>query len=198
MPRCDSTCFSSSSRRRSASWRWRHTSSPSTASCWWLLPGKPAPSCFYALLLADLWAANLTSDLSACGHSTLPSLAACRCRAWEQHSPLAPLFRRYEEELQRAEADRQRLQAESAQLAGLLAAADIERLSGGLPALRSFQRAMHSWLAVAQAFSSATSGKDRGINHSLMPLQGRRCSCQRRRRPSAASTSGSCSRRRRR
>jgi hypothetical protein len=114
--------------------------------------------------LADLWAANLTSDLSACGHSTLPSLAACRCRAWEQQSPLAPLFRRYEEELQRAEADRQRLQAESAQLAGLLAAADVARLSGGLPALRSFQHAMHSWLAVAQAFSSATSGKDRGIN----------------------------------
>jgi hypothetical protein len=45
--------------------------------------------------------------------------------------------------LQRAEADRQRLQTENAQLAGLLAAADVARLSGELPALWFSQRVMH-------------------------------------------------------
>lgn len=53
-----------------------------------------------------------------------------RCRAWEEQSPLPTLFRRYEEEVQRLQAQCQRLEEESEQLARLLAEADLERLSG--------------------------------------------------------------------
>lgn len=54
-----------------------------------------------------------------------------RCRAWEQQTPLAPLFRRQEEELARAHAQADRLVQENAQLAALLADADLARLAGG-------------------------------------------------------------------
>lgn len=60
-----------------------------------------------------------------------PPLLCCRCRAWEQGTPLASLFRRYEADLQRLAAERGQLEEESCQLARLLAAADLERLAGG-------------------------------------------------------------------
>lgn len=64
-----------------------------------------------------------------------------RCRAWEQQSPLAALFRRCDEDLQRAEAEGASLAEENRQLAALLAEADLERLQGehAFVAFRAFE-----------------------------------------------------------
>ena len=59
----------------------------------------------------------------------------CRCRAWEQQSPLASIFQRCEDEVARLQAQCRRLEAEGVQLAAALAAADLDRVGEAAAAL---------------------------------------------------------------
>lgn len=155
-PSCSASCCCSGSRGRSVSWHWSPACTPCSSSCLWRRPGERwrarlAERCISSHAASCQWRRPSRTDRASmrCSHAFCAQLwvrtagttfferaplhvtvLLDRCRAWEQGLPLAQLFQRADDELQREQAKGLRLEEENRQLAALLADADLDRLTG--------------------------------------------------------------------